>query len=83
MPQIDPIWSLSRGDPAGISKYWVIEKDIRKSAKTESFNLRKMVFGNYNAWRIHPMASPNLYQAFPGFKWAVGIFAIYCSGEWV
>ena len=29
------------------------------------------------------MASPKLYQAFPGFKWAVGIFAIYCSGEWV
>ena len=42
-----------------------------------------MVFGNYNAWRSHPIANPKLYQAFPGFKWAVGIFAVYCSGEWV
>ncbi len=29
------------------------------------------------------MANPKLYQAFPGFKWAVGIFAVYCSCEWV
>lgn len=42
-----------------------------------------MVFGNYNAWRSHPMVNPKLHQAFPGFKWAVGIFAIYCGGEWV
>ena len=29
------------------------------------------------------MVNPRLYQAFPGFKWAVGIFAVYCTGEWV
>ena len=29
------------------------------------------------------MVNPKIYQAFPGFKWAVGIFAIYCSGEWM
>lgn len=29
------------------------------------------------------MVNPKLHQAFPGFKWAVGIFAIYCGGEWV
>ncbi|CBK21735.2 uncharacterized protein [Blastocystis hominis] len=42
-----------------------------------------MVFGNYNAWRSHPAVNPKLYHAFPGFKWAVGIFAVYCTGEWV
>lgn len=42
-----------------------------------------MVFGNYNTWRTHPMVNPKLSQGFPGFKWAVGIFAVYCSCEWV
>lgn len=29
------------------------------------------------------MVNPKLSQGFPGFKWAVGIFAVYCSCEWV
>ena len=41
-----------------------------------------MVFGNYDAWRSHPMVNPKIRNSFPGLKIAVGVFAVYLAGEW-
>lgn len=42
-----------------------------------------MVFGNYNKWRKTPILKPRLGNMLPGFTYAVGLFAVYCVGDYL
>lgn len=42
-----------------------------------------MVFGNYDNWRKAPQLKPRFNNMLPGFTWAVGLFTVYCVGDYM
>ncbi|GAM29031.1 hypothetical protein SAMD00019534_122070, partial [Acytostelium subglobosum LB1] len=42
-----------------------------------------MVHGNINEWRSSPIFKPKFHNVLPGFKQAVGLFAVYCVAEFI
>ena len=40
-----------------------------------------MVLGGQDAWRKHPLVSGLWKKPFPHLGLAVGLFAVYCTGE--